>query len=197
MSKNKKPLFWVDLEMTGLDESVDSILEVAIVLTDSDFAVVEQYHRVVFQPHDVIERMNDWCKKTHGESGLTSAIPQGTPLAEVENEVMALIQKHYGATERIVLCGNSVGNDKRFIDKYMPQVAGRLHYRLIDVSSFKEIYRGLYGLNFQKKNAHRATDDILESVRELQFYLSFVKVPGVNAPAATALPPPPTSDSPA
>ena len=184
MSKNKKPFFWVDLEMTGLDEAVDSILEVAVILTDSDFNVVEQYHRVVYQPQAVVDGMNDWCKKTHGESGLTAAIPQGMPLAEVEKELMALIQKHYGGTERIVLCGNSVGNDKRFIDKYMPEVARRLHYRLIDVSSFKEIYRGLYGLTFQKKNTHRATDDILESIRELQFYLSFVKVPGVNAPAA-------------
>ena len=180
MSK-KKPLFWVDLEMTGLDENVDTILEVAIVITDIDLKPLEEYHRVVFQPQEVLDRMNDWCKKTHGESGLTAAVPKGMPLATVEQEVLALINKYYGNPaqgnpERVVLVGNSINNDKRFIDKYMTEVAKRLHYRLIDVSSFKEIFRDKYNLNFQKKNAHRATDDIHESIRELSFYLSHVKV---------------------
>jgi oligoribonuclease len=177
MAKEKKPFFWIDLEMTGLDESTDSILEVAIALSGPDFQIIEQYQRVVFQPPSVVEGMNEWCKKTHGESGLTAAIPSGTPLAQVEKEVLALIEKHYDKNDRVVLCGNSVGNDRRFIDRYMPELAGRLHYRLIDVSSFKEVYRELYGLKFEKKNTHRATDDILESIRELQYYLSFVQIP--------------------
>src|SRR6476646_165406 len=134
MPSSKKCLFWVDLEMTGLDENVDTILEVAIVITDLDFNIVEQYHRVVFQPNEVLEKMNDWCKKTHGESGLTAAVPKGTPLDQVEKEVLALIDRHYSTKDRVVLCGNSVGNDKRFVDRYMPEVAKRLHYRLIDVS---------------------------------------------------------------
>jgi oligoribonuclease len=177
MPNRKKPFFWIDLEMTGLDETVDSILEVAIALTGPDFGIIEQYQSVVFQSQNVVDGMNDWCKKTHGESGLTAAIPHGKPLATVEQEVLALIEKHYGKTERVVLCGNSVGNDRRFIDKYMPALASRLHYRLIDVSSFKEVYRELYGLKFEKKNTHRATDDIIESIRELQHYLSFVNPP--------------------
>jgi oligoribonuclease len=177
MANKKKPLFWVDLEMTGLDENVDHILEVAIIVTDLDLKPLEQYHRVVYQPREIVEGMNDWCKKTHGESGLTAAIPNGTPLAEVENDVLALIKRHYPDDHRVVLVGNSVGNDKRFIDKYMPRVAKRLHYRLIDVSSLKEIFREKYELSFQKKNAHRAIDDILESIGELGFYLSFVKIP--------------------
>lgn len=173
----KKALFWIDLEMTGLDERVDSILEVAIIITDTDLNPLHQYHRVVFQPPEVLKNMNDWCKKTHGESGLTALIPNGTPLATVEKEVFDLIQKFYPPSDRIVLVGNSVGNDKRFVDKFMPEVAKRLHYRLIDVSSFKEIFREKYNLSFQKKNAHRAVDDILESIRELAFYLSFVHPP--------------------
>jgi oligoribonuclease len=177
MAKAKKPFFWIDLEMTGLDEATDSILEVAIALSGPDFKIIEQYQRVVFQPPSVVEGMNEWCKKTHGESGLTAAIPSGTPLAQVEQEVLALIEKHYEKNDRVVLCGNSIGNDRRFIDQYMPELAKRLHYRLIDVSSFKEVYRELYGLKFEKKNTHRATDDILESIRELQYYLSFVQIP--------------------
>jgi oligoribonuclease len=173
---NMKPLFWIDLEMTGLDEKTDSILEVAIVITDINFIKLEEYHRIVFQPKEVLDTMNDWCKKTHGDSGLTAAVPKGTPLAKVEEEVTALILKHYGAKEKVVLCGNSVGNDKRFVDQYMPKVAERLHYRLIDVSSFKEIFREKYKVNFNKENSHRALDDVYQSIRELSYYLSFVNV---------------------
>jgi oligoribonuclease len=174
MAHSKKALFWVDLEMTGLDENVDTILEVAVVITDYDFNVLEQYHRVVYQPQEVLDRMNDWCKRTHGESGLTAAVPNGMPLDQVDKELVAIINKFYAPQERVVIVGNSVGNDQRFINKYMTEVAKRLHYRLIDVSSFKEIYRDKYGLKFDKKNTHRAVDDILESIAELKFYLSFV-----------------------
>ncbi len=173
----KNPLLWIDLEMTGLDEKIDSILEVAVVLTDIELKPLEEYHRIVFQPPAVLEGMNDWCKKTHGESGLTAAVPNGTPLAQVEKELLALVNKHYSAGDRIVLAGNSVGNDRRFVDQYLPEFAKRLHYRLIDVSSFKEIFRERYGLSFQKGNAHRAVDDIHESIRELTYYLSFVQIP--------------------
>ena len=141
---------------------------------------------MVFQTPEVIEDMNDWCKKTHGESGLTALIPSGTPLGVVEKEILALIERHFASNERIVLCGNSVGNDKRFVDRYLPDVAKRLHYRLIDVSSFKEVFREHYGVNFQKQNAHRAIDDVLESIRELSHYLSFVKIPDAAASAASA-----------
>jgi oligoribonuclease len=183
-----KPLFWIDLEMTGLDESVDTILEVAVIVTDLELKPLEQYHRVVFQPPEVLERMNDWCKRTHGESGLTAAVPGGLPLADVEKELLVLLNRHYGPSERVVLVGNSVGNDKRFVDRYMPELARRLHYRLIDVSSFKEIFREKYGLSFAKKNSHRALDDILESIHELEFYLSFVRAPEKAAAAGSAGP---------
>lgn len=176
-----KRFFWIDLEMTGLDENVDSILEVAIVVTDVNFNPLEEYQRVVFQPPEIIEKMNSWCKKTHGESGLTAAVPKGTPLSQVEEEVVALARRHF-SQDKIVLAGNSVGNDKRFIDRYMPQFAKLLHYRLIDVSSFKEIFREKYNVSFQKKNAHRAVDDIHESIRELSFYLSHFNLPQESSP---------------
>jgi len=172
-----KNLLWVDLEMTGLDEKIDHILEVAAVVTNAELKTLEEYHRVVFQPAEVLAGMNDWCKKTHGESGLTKAVPQGTPLGVVEKELLALCSRHFGDKDRIVLAGNSVGNDRRFIDAYTPLFAKRLHYRLIDVSSFKEVFRERWGVQFEKKNAHRAVDDIHESIRELAHYLSFVTVP--------------------
>jgi len=170
-----KRLLWVDLEMTGLDDLKDSILEVAAIVTDVELKPLEEYHRVVFQPPEVLENMNDWCKKTHGESGLTAAIPQGTPLPQVEKELLELISRHFSEKERPVLCGNSIGNDRRFIDRYTPELARRLHYRMIDVSSFKEVFRDRYQIEFKKKNSHRAVDDILESIRELEHYLSYVK----------------------
>ncbi|MEO7163876.1 MAG: oligoribonuclease, partial [Bdellovibrionia bacterium] len=177
-----KRLFWLDLEMTGLNDSVDQILEVAAVITDLDFTPLEELHRVVYQTPQVLQNMNDWCKKTHGESGLTAEIPNGVPLEKVEAEVLELINRNFAPQDRIILAGNSIGNDRRFVDRYMPKMAERLHYRMVDVSSFKEIYREKYGLSFQKKNAHRAVGDIYESIRELSFYLSFVKIPeNVNA----------------
>lgn len=166
--------------MTGLDDVKDRILEVAVVITDLNLKPLEEFHRVVFQPPEVIESMNDWCKRTHGASGLTAAIPNGMPLDKVESELLELASRHFSPQDRIVLVGNSVGNDRRFIDRYLPQFANRLHYRLIDVSSFKEIYRDKYNLSFPKQNAHRAVDDIHESIRELGFYLSFVQVPQKN-----------------
>ncbi len=174
----KKHLFWIDLEMTGLDDLKDHILEVAVIITDIDLNPVAEYEQVVFQPPEVVENMNDWCKKHHGESGLTAAIPGGKPLRDVERDLLTLAKKYFKHDERIVLVGNSVGNDRRFIDRYMPEFAGKLHYRLVDVSSFKEIYREKYGVKFDKKNAHRASGDILESIAELKHYLSFVTVPG-------------------
>jgi oligoribonuclease len=177
-----KRFFWIDLEMTGLDDIADAILEVAVVITDLNLKPLEEFHRVVFQPPHVLERMNSWCKKTHGDSGLTAAIATGAPLSQIETELIEFTRRHFDSKERIVLAGNSVGNDKRFIDRHMPEFAKMLHYRLIDVSSFKEIFREKFHLGFDKKNAHRATDDIYESIRELGFYLSFVTIPQPNSP---------------
>jgi oligoribonuclease len=181
MKNMKNRFFWIDLEMSGLNEKTDSILEVAIVVTDLDFHPVEEYHQIVFQPPEVLEQMNDWCKKTHGASGLTQEVPHGKKIDQVETEIIQLIDRHFQFSDpqdnRVVLVGNSIGNDRRFIDRYLPEFSKRLHYRMIDVSSFKEVFRSKYGLSFQKQNAHRATGDVYESIRELKFYLSHVQAP--------------------
>lgn len=171
-----KRLFWVDLEMTGLDESVHQIIEIAVIVTDLDLKELDTYHAVVFQPPEILKLMDEWCTQTHGASGLTKQIPDGQPLSEVDTEVEALIEKHYRKEERVILVGNSVNNDKRFIDKYMPKTAKRLHYRLVDVSSFKEIFREKYGVKFEKESNHRAVDDIKASIQELSTYLGYIKV---------------------
>lgn len=175
-------MFWVDLEMTGLDENTDKILEVAVIITDLNLQTLDTYHRIVYQPQAVLDGMNDWCKTTHGKSGLTAAVPKGTPLETVEKELIALAEKYF-TTEKIVLCGNSVGMDKRFIDKYMPELAKKIHYRVVDVTSFKEIFRSKWNINVQKAEGHRALDDIRESIKELEAYLSMVKPPGEQAAA--------------
>lgn len=162
--------------MTGLDEKTDSILEVAVCLTDLEFNILEEYSRVVFQPEEVLKKMGSWCRKTHKKSGLTDLVPKGTPLSQVEEELLTLVGKYYGAKEKIVLVGNSVGNDKRFIEKDLPRFAKTLHYRIIDISSFKELFRRKYGFEFKKENGHRAVSDIKESIAELKSYLSCVHV---------------------
>jgi len=116
-------LLWMDLEMTGLDEKRDHILEVAAVVTDFDFNPVDEYHVIVFQPPEVLELMDEWCVKTHGASGLTEAVKTGTPLADVEEALMALTQKHFSES-KAVLCGNSIGQDRRFIDAYLKRTCG-------------------------------------------------------------------------
>ena len=175
-----KKMFWVDLEMTGLDEAVDKILEVAVIVTDLNFETIETYHRIVRHPQDVLDKMNDWCKATHGKSGLSALVPNGIPLETVEQELVALGARHFPA-EKIVLCGNSVGNDQRFILKHLPEFSKKMHYRVVDVTSLKEIFRSKWDVNVAKAEGHRALDDIHESIGELKAYLSFIDEARVTA----------------
>lgn len=169
--------------MTGLDEKTDRILEAAAIVTDHDFQTLDQMECVVYQPPEILEAMNDWCKKHHGESGLTEAVKTGIPLEEAEQRLIALADRHFKKNDPVVLCGNSVSNDRRFIDAWMPAFAKRLHYRLIDVSSLKEIFRTKYGFKYEKENKHRALDDIQESIAELKIYLSYVTSPTTKSPS--------------
>ena len=171
-------MLWVDLEMTGLDLAKDKILEVAAVVTNLKLEVLEQYHNVVYQPPSVLATMDPWCIETHGKSGLTEAVAKGKPLDQVEKDLVKIAQSHF-PNERIILCGNSVGTDKRFLDVGMPTFARHLHYRIIDVSSWKEIFSSVYGLSFEKRELHRAVDDILESIGELAFYMKYINAPRI------------------
>ena len=179
MSK-KHLLLWVDLEMSGLDEKTDRILEIAAIITDYELNEVAQKHFIVHQPDSVLDGMNDWCKDHHGKSGLTELVRTGTPSAEVEAQMCAFVAEHFGnkqGKDGAVLAGNSIHNDRRFIDAHMPEFAKLLHYRMVDVSSFKEVFRERYRIKYEKKNAHRAIGDVQESINELKHYLTFVKAP--------------------
>lgn len=170
-------LLWVDMEMTGLYPDQHKILEVAAVVTDLDLTTLGSYDSVVHQTSEVLASMDDWCKKTHGESGLTMKVPHGKPIDQVEQEVLKFISNHYKAKESVILAGNSIHQDRKFIERYMPKLDQRLHYRMVDVSSFKQIFREKYGFKVEKKNGHRAVDDIAESIAELKLYLQFIHVP--------------------
>lgn len=168
-------LLWVDLEMTGLDTKVDKILEVAIEITDLDFKTLASYEAVVKQPDELLQTMNDWSLKQHAESGLTERIKtQGRDEKEVIHEVVGFISAQFG-DEPAVLAGNSIHNDRAFIRELWPEVEELLHYRMLDVSSFKILMQAKYGVSFAKKEVHRAFDDIQASIAELQYYLEWFK----------------------
>jgi oligoribonuclease len=171
-----KKLFWIDLEMTGLDIEKEVIIECAALITDLDFKVVDSFEAVVKQPQHFIDHMDDWNREHHKASGLTAKIPNGLPSDEVEYHLISMVQKHFGRNERAILCGNSIAQDRLFIDKYWPGFAELLHYRVVDVSSWKVIFNAKYNKKFEKRNGHRALDDIKESIAELQFYLGFLKI---------------------
>ena len=181
-----KKMFWVDLEMTGLDAHTDRILEAAVIITDLELQVLDTLHRIVYQPKEILDRMNDWCKQTHGKSGLTAMIANGLPIEAVEKDMLDLANKYYAPSEKVVLCGNSINMDKTFIDRYMPDLAKRLHYRVVDVTSFKEMFRSKYGVHHEKTEGHRALDDVKASIKELAHYLQFIQVPPKKTPGSQA-----------
>ncbi len=170
-----KHLFWLDMEMSGLDQLKERILEVALLVTDLSLNVVKEYETIVYQDNKVLQGMDAWCTEHHGKSGLTAKVPNGKPESEVEKELIKIIQE-FSPAEKALLAGNSIGQDRKFIDQWMPDFAKTLHYRMLDVSSFKILFEGMYNKKYDKKHKHRAIDDIIESIEELKFYKQFIKV---------------------
>lgn len=169
-----KRLLWLDMEMTGLDVEIERVIEVAAIITDMDFNTVDTYHAVVQQPEIFLENMDDWNRKHHTESGLVAKVPTGKDPDLVDQELHELTLKHFGK-ERAILCGNSIFQDRKFIDMYFKEFAKTLHYRMVDVTSWKIIMNEKYNVEYQKRDAHRALDDIRESIEELKTFLKFVK----------------------
>lgn len=181
-SKNGLPtkLFWVDLEMTGLDPAKDVILEVAAEITDFDFKTLASYEAALKQKRVVVlARMqkNVWWKDfPANRDEFVRKLEQGKPAAEVEQELIALVDEHFDG-EPALLAGNSIHNDRNFIKRWWPALDLKLHYRMLDVSAFKVLMQGKYGIEFEKTNAHRAFDDIQASIAELQYYLEYLRNP--------------------
>lgn len=173
MQTSDRYLFWVDLEMTGLDEERDHIIEIASIVTDSDLNVVAEGPVIaIHQPQEILDLMDDWNQNTHGQSGLIDRIKvSGINLAEAEKMTYDFLSQ-WIVEKSSPLCGNSIGTDRRFLKKYMPTIDAYLHYRNVDVSSFKEMIKRWYpdGQSYAKQNTHKALDDIRESIEELKFY---------------------------
>ncbi|HVL06681.1 MAG TPA: oligoribonuclease [Acidimicrobiales bacterium] len=184
-------LGWIDLEMTGLDAERDVIIEIAVLVTDDDLAIVaEGPDLVVHAPAQVLEAMDPVVVKMHGDSGLTKAVEASTvSIDQAGATVTEFLRRHLPEPHTVPLCGNSIATDRRFLARYLPEVDNWFHYRSIDVSTVKELCRRWYPEAYKaapaKAGGHRAMDDIRESVAELAYYRSAIFQPS-PAPAPTA-----------
>ena len=177
--------------MTGLDLSVDVLVEIAAVVTDSELNVLGEGVDVVIKPEaHALEQMGDFVREMHTSSGLLDELDAGESLAEAEAQVLAYIREWVPEANKAPLAGNSVGTDKAFLDLFMPELAGHLHYRIIDVSSIKELARRWYPRAYfrapAKEGGHRALADILESINELRYYRAAILVPQPGPDSETA-----------
>jgi oligoribonuclease len=186
-------LVWIDCEMTGLDLELDEIVEVAVVITDYELKPLDPGFNIVIKPdQSALDHMGEFVTQMHTESGLITEIPNGVTLAEAEYEVLEYILKFVPDAGTAPLAGNTIGTDRAFLAKYMPRVDGHLHYRSVDVSSIKELARRWYPRAYfqapAKNGGHRALADILESIRELDYYrrIVFVAEPGPTSEQAQA-----------
>jgi oligoribonuclease len=182
-------LVWMDMEMTGLDPAKERIIEVATILTDGQLVeIAVGPDLVIHQADDVLAAMDDWNKKHHGASGLIERVKASTVTdGDAEAQTLEFIKAHVGAKDRPVLAGNSIHQDRRFIRRYMPALDTKLHYRMVDVSTVKELARRWFpqitAKQPPKNETHRALDDIRESIDELRFYRTHVFAPAPPAPA--------------
>ena len=185
-------LVWLDMEMTGLEPERERIIEIATILTDGNLTEIALGPElVIHQPDEVLAAMDDWNKKHHGASGLVERVKASTVTeADAEAQTIAFINAHVPAKERPVLAGNSIHQDRRFIHQYMPAFDKRLHYRMVDVSTIKELGRRWFPEITSKlpakKEGHRALDDIRESIDELRWYKQHLFVQPATRPATPA-----------
>jgi len=182
MTKKAK-LLWMDLEMTGLDPVQDRILEVAAIATDWDFKEIALYEAVKKEDPALIERRMEvgkdfWEKFPEVRSALIkqNESDQAKRSSDVEDELLKFIDEHFADDELVLLAGNSIHQDRKFIENEWPRLNKRLHYRMLDVSAWKVVFEGKYNKKFAKQEEHRALDDIRGSIMELKYYLGKVRV---------------------
>ncbi len=183
---------WIDCEMTGLDLRRDALIEVAVLVTDPELRLLDEGIDIVIHTHDdVLDTMVPYVREMHAKSGLTELVRSSTvTLGEAEEQVLAYVRKHVPDPKSAPLCGNSIATDRGFLARDMPLLDEHLHYRMVDVSSIKELAKRWYPRVYQsqppKGLAHRALADIRESVQELDYYRRtlFVPLPGPTADEA-------------
>lgn len=172
----KAKLLWIDLEMTGLDPTKDKILEVAAIATDMKLNEIASYQAIVKVPEALMdERMvgEFWEKNSKSRDALKAQNKDGKPVKEVEKELLDFIKQN--CDKELYLAGNSIHQDRKFIEREMPDFNKHLHYRMLDVSSWKIYYENALNKKFIKPENHRALDDINGSIEELKWYLTFMK----------------------
>lgn len=172
-----KNLVWMDLEMTGLEPEKDVIIEIATIVTDSDLNILAEGPVIaVKQPDILLDAMNEWNTKTHGNSGLTQRVKESQIDARAAELATIEFLSSYVKPGTSPLCGNSIHQDRRFLVKYMPELEAYFHYRNIDVSTLKELakrWKPDVVSSFQKKGSHQALDDIRESIEETKHYREY------------------------
>jgi oligoribonuclease len=172
--KNSSNLIWIDLEMTGLDPNKERIIEIATIVTDKDLNILaEGPMMAVSQPRSVLDAMDDWCTSHHGNSGLTQRVLETNVTDAVAENATIEFLKDWVEPGKSPMCGNSIGQDRRFLVRYMPELSDFFHYRNIDVSTLKELavrWKPEILDGFSKQNKHLALDDIRESIEELAYY---------------------------
>lgn len=175
----KAKLLWMDLEMTGLDPKEDRILEVAVIATDWDFNEIARCEAIVAidEAHMKQRMVGDfWEKFPEVREQLQAQNASGKAAAVVEARLIVFIDEFFDTSQRVLLAGNSIHQDRKFIDNEWPELSKKLHYRMLDVSAWKVVFEGRYKKKFTKPEAHRAIEDIQGSIEELQYYLTKVKV---------------------
>ena len=175
-------LVWIDCEMTGLNITTDALVEVACVVTDGELNELDGGIDVVIKPPaEALLQMPDLVREMHTTSGLLTELAGGITLGEAQDQVLAYIQQHVKESRKVPLCGNSIATDRAFIARDLPKLDEFLHYRMVDVSSIKELARSWYPRAYfaspSKVGGHRALADILESISELRYYRAAVFVP--------------------
>lgn len=182
-SRTSERIVWIDCEMTGLDLTKDVLVEVACIVTEADLTELDDGFQVVIRPDDlsILDGMVEVVKQMHTDSGLITEIPNGIPLGQAEEQLLAYIKSHIPEPRKSPLAGSSVYVDRSFLIRDMPKVDNHLHYRLLDVSSVKEIARRWYPRVYfgtpAKVGNHRALSDIKESIEELRFYRELIFLP--------------------